>query len=113
VRSDRWRLEHILEAINSLESFIAPGKPEFLHNEMMQSACVRQLEIIGEATRHLSSELKDRRPDVPWPDIIRMRNRMIHQYFGVNIRRVWTIATKDIPSYREVVEELLAMEDVI
>ena len=112
MNSDRWRLDHILEAIVLLESFVADGKTSFLDSEMTQAACVRQLEIIGEAARHLSLELRSRRPDVPWQDIIRMRNRMIHQYFGVNILRVWTIAKRDIPPFKQVVIELLDLDDI-
>ena len=72
-----------------------------------QDAIVRKLEIIGEAANNISDKFKARFPDVPWRDIIDMRNRLIHGYFGVDLNIVWQVITKDISHLHKQIKDIL------
>ena len=96
MKRDRAYLKHILDAILNVEKFIEGiNKETFLGNVEKQYAVLRGLEIIGEAVKNLSEELKEKHPNIPWKEIAGMRDKLIHQYFGVNLDLVWeTINTK-------------------
>ena len=81
---------------------------QFLQDSKTQDAVVRNLEIIGEATKNLSQRLRDSYPQVPWRSLAGVRDRMIHHYFGVNYEIVWTIARQDLPALLRQVEAILA-----
>lgn len=68
---------------------------------------VRRLEIIGEATRKLSEIARNRRPDVPWRDVAGMRDKLIQEYFGVDLVTVWETAHEDIPALEQAVSRIL------
>jgi uncharacterized protein with HEPN domain len=68
---------------------------------------VRNLEIIGEATKHMSVTLKEAHPDVAWKAIAGMRDKLIHDYFGVNVQLVWDVVAQDLPGLYEKVTDLL------
>ena len=68
---------------------------------MWQDAFVREIEIIGEAARHVDENFCKQHPQVPWVDMVGMRNKLIHDYFEVNMPMVWDVATKDIPALKE------------
>jgi uncharacterized protein with HEPN domain len=73
----------------------------------MQDATIRNLEIIGEAAKSLSEATRSRRADIPWRQIAGMRDKLIHQYFGVNLELVWSTVEIEIPRLKKAVEELL------
>jgi uncharacterized protein with HEPN domain len=101
-RNDAVYLARILDAINQLESYIADlSYSQFLENRLVQDGVIRQLEVIGEASRNLSEEFRAQHPDLPWPQIIGLRNRLIHAYFDVNLGIVWDIIQNDIPSLKD------------
>jgi len=71
----------------------------------MQDAVVRQLSIIGEAAGNLSDEVRRAYPSVPWTDVYGMRNKLVHDYFGVDVEAVWDTAQNDVPSLMKVVQK--------
>lgn len=86
------------------------SKDRFLEDRLRQDGVVRQLEIIGEASRQLSDELRRRHPEVPWRQIIGMRNRIIHEYFSVDLEIVWEVVTQDLPVLKDQVQGILQEE---
>ncbi|MCD6287026.1 MAG: DUF86 domain-containing protein [Anaerolineae bacterium] len=76
-----------------------------------QDAILRNLEIIGEATKHLSPDLRDRYPDVPWKGMAGIRDRLIHHYFGVNLDIVWDIAAVELPMLESQINMILQDEE--
>ena len=95
---DFIRLLHILDAIKEIEKYTSTVSfSDFEQNSMMLHATVRQLEIIGEASNHLSNEIITTYLTVEWKQIIGFRNLLIHEYFGVDIAVVWNIIQFDLP----------------
>ncbi|MFQ6002196.1 MAG: DUF86 domain-containing protein [Candidatus Zixiibacteriota bacterium] len=108
MKKDKIYLQHIYEATAYVENFIgAMGKDEFLKNILVQSAVIRQLEIIGEAVKNLSAVLKRKYKEIPWSDIAGLRDKLIHGYFGVDLKLVWKISTKDIPELKKQISKIL------
>jgi uncharacterized protein with HEPN domain len=98
-RDWRLRIEDILEAAGRIETYIAGLVFEqFQGDRKTVDAVVRNLEVIGEAARHLVAIQEDLPADIPWADIAGMRNVLIHAYFGVDLGIVWQTATVDVPA---------------
>jgi uncharacterized protein with HEPN domain len=96
-RDYRLYVQDILDAIESIESFIAGMSREtFLADDRTLSAVVRKFEIIGEAARQLPEGIREKHPHVPWRDMVGMRNRLIHDYLGADYELVWQTATEDL-----------------
>lgn len=82
---DKVRLQHILDAILEAESYLVDIEFEkILENSMMRFACIKQMEIIGEASNHVSEKAKSKFSSIEWAQIIGMRNVFVHEYFGVD-----------------------------
>jgi len=106
MKVDRTYLLHILEAIEKIEGYIASADfDDFSDNDMMIDAVVRELEIIGEAARNLSDSFQDKHFEIPWYKIKAMRNVLIHEYFGVNLKVVWDTCKNDIPALKTFIEQ--------
>lgn len=108
MKTDRTYLLHILEAIEKIERYIeGVGFDDFSDDDMMIDAVVRELEIIGEAARNLSDSFQEKHSGIPWRKLRAMRNVLIHQYFGVNLKVVWDTCKNDMPTLKDFVERLL------
>ena len=105
---DKIRLQHILDAIIEIENFTKDVNFDtFSSNSMLFSACVRQLEIVGEAANRLTDNMIANNPDVEWRKITGLRNMLIHEYFGLDDKLIWNIIQKNIPELKEKVEKIV------
>jgi uncharacterized protein with HEPN domain len=110
VKDDRVYLSHIRDAIDRIEAFTSGGLEGFVRDLMVQDAVIRNLEVIGEATKGLSEEIRSANPDVPWKQIAGMRDVLIHHYFGVKLETVWQVVIEHLPPLCKRVEELIDQE---
>jgi len=108
-RADRDFLSDIPEAIRRMAAYTAGMTYEaFLADTKTQDAVIRNLEIIGEATKNLSEGLRARYPPIPWKNMAGVRDRLIHHYFGVNLDIVWQIAVAELPELASQLEKVHA-----
>ena len=107
--ADRVRLEHMLEAARAALSFASGRVREDLAaDRMLRMSIERAVEIVGEAAAKISPEFQSSHPDVPWADMIGMRNRLVHAYFDINPAIVWKTVLSDLPALVAALEFLLA-----
>lgn len=107
-KSDRDRLADILAAIEKIERYAARGRNAFDEDELIQGWMVFQLLIVGEAASGISSELRERHPEVPWRKVIDMRHAMIHGYAHVDFDIVWEVVERDVPPLHDQIARILA-----
>jgi uncharacterized protein with HEPN domain len=107
-RNETVYLQHIIDAIARIEEYLqGSNEATFNQKHLVQDGVIRQLEIIGEAVRHLSNSLRIKYPHVPWQDIAGTRDKRIHDYFGIDLEKVWVMVQEDIPSLKIEVEKIL------
>lgn len=105
---DLTYLEHIKESIDKIQSYTRNLSEEtFQESTLIQDAVVRQFEIIGEATKKLSDDIKQQYPEVPWKDMAGMRDVLIHDYINVEIDIVWKTVVDYLPSMLEKIKEII------
>lgn len=97
-------LEHALVATG----YAARGREHYFRTLEIQDACIRRIEVVGEASSRVSSEFRARYPEIPWKEIYKMRNRLIHGYNRINLNRVWTIVSQELPPLIVQLERILA-----
>jgi len=107
MKDDKTYLRHIAESLARILAFTAQGKQSFMADTKTQDAVLRNLEIIGEASKLVSNEFKQRNPHVPWREMAGTRDRLIHEYFGVSLNMVWKIVEIEVPVLREQIASLL------
>ena len=106
-RNYRLYLKDILSAMKAIEKFVGGMKlEEFSKDDLTSSAVIRKFEIIGEATKQISQDIKRRHPEVPWKDMAGMRDKLIHAYFGINYTLVWDTAKQIIPQIKLLISEI-------
>lgn len=107
--TDLVYLQHIRDAIEHIERYVQSiSKEEFFEEDMRQDAVIRQLSIIGEAAGDLSEEFRKKYPSIPWFDVYGMRNKLVHDYFGVDLDAVWSTIQQDLPRLKRVVSTAIS-----
>jgi uncharacterized protein with HEPN domain len=97
----------ILAAISAIERYRDRDRANFERDELLQSWFLRHLQIIGEASRGLPEDVRVLSPEIPWSNIIGVRNILVHGYFDIDTDIVWEAATRDVPTIEPAVERLL------
>ncbi|SNY41468.1 Uncharacterized conserved protein, contains HEPN domain [Orenia metallireducens] len=110
-KSDQLYLNDILDAITRIKKFTeGMALKEFVQDELVQSAVIRQLEIVGEAGNKVSKDLQNEFDNIPWREIIGTRNKLIHDYSGVDIILVWNIVVKELNSLDKNIEKIFKIK---
>lgn len=108
MKEDLVYIYHILTAIADIKEFTeGMTKKDFLKSKMAEHAVVRNIEVMGEASKHLSDRFREKHNDVPWKDIIKMRNKVTHFYFGISYDIVWKVVKRDIPAVEKKLKAII------
>jgi uncharacterized protein with HEPN domain len=111
MKDERLYLDHILERIERIEEFTQDGRDALMRSKLIQDAVLRNFEIIGEASRKISVELRQRYPDVPWQRMADFRNVLIHDYDNVNLTLVWRVIENELPVLKPRIKEIIRKLD--
>jgi uncharacterized protein with HEPN domain len=107
MKDDLVFIDHILLCIEKIQDYtIDLSQEDFNDNELVQDAVIRNIEIIGEASKKISKDLKAQYPEVPWKVMSGMRDKLIHDYFGVDVDVVWKTVKEDIPYLKSLIENI-------
>jgi uncharacterized protein with HEPN domain len=106
VRDERTYLLHAIEAIDAIVSYTREGREAFYADGKTRDAVVRNIEIIGQAVKGVSDATRALEPGVPWRQMAGMRDKLIHEYFGVDLALVWDVVERDLPNVRPKLQEL-------
>ncbi len=107
MRDPAERLRDILDAIAAIERHAGKGRAAFDKDELLQTWFLHHLQTIGEAMRALPEDVRALSPDIPWPQIVGMRNILVHGYFEIDAEAVWNAVAEGIPTLKPQVQELL------
>jgi uncharacterized protein with HEPN domain len=106
--NDRVYLMHVRDSLHEVQTFIQDESYEsFLKNRMAQNAVMRSFEVVDEAARRVSPDLRKAHPEVPWRLMSDFRNKLIHDYFGLDLEVIWRTATEDTPVLLQQIEKLM------
>lgn len=108
MRTDRDRLLDILEAVERIEKYAGRDRQAIERDELLQTWFIHHVQIIGEAAAKLSEGFRVAHPDVPWAEIVGMRNVLVHEYFGVDVEEIWNTVQHDIPALKPKLAAILA-----
>ncbi len=104
-RNQKLVIEDILESINKIERYIENLKyKDFEKNELVIDAVIRNLEIIGEASKNISDDIRNEYKNIPWKRMIGLRNITTHEYFGIDLSIIWEIITVNLPETKSKIE---------
>lgn len=107
-RDYRLFIEDILDCIEKIEQFVGDlSFDEFVKDDKTSSAVVRKLEIIGEATKNIPMYIREKYEDLPWNDMAKMRDKIIHAYFGINYKIIWNVIKERLPEIKPTIGQIL------
>lgn len=107
MKEDKVYLLSIADSIAQIESYTKNDKKVYDESRMVRDAVMRNLEIIGEAAKHLSEEMREKHSTIPWRQVAGLRDVLIHDYMGVDIDEIWNIVEKELPTLKKKVSEML------
>lgn len=106
-REPKLYFQDIIDSIKKIEGYLEDRTYEkFVNDEMVLDAVIRNIEIIGEAAKNVPEETKNSHPEIPWGKIAGMRNKIIHEYFGIDIEILWQTLQEDLPKLKQQVEAI-------
>jgi uncharacterized protein with HEPN domain len=101
-------LQDILDAIDSIELFLTNYEAdEFINDKRTVFAVLWCLHVLGEAAKHVPKQARDQYPEIPWEDMTKMRDKVVHGYFGIDLEIMWDTATRDLPQVKPLIEKAL------
>ena len=106
MKDERAYLLHAIEAIDAILSYTVDGSGAFFSDGKTQDAVIRNIEIMGQAVKGISDNTRALEPAVPWREIAGMRDKLIHEYFGVDLALVWDVVERELPTLRPKLEKL-------
>jgi uncharacterized protein with HEPN domain len=100
-------LQSIFESIQKIEHYTFSGKDEFMKSTLIQDAVIRNLEIIGEATKNIPQDTKEQNSQIPWRQMAGLRDVLIHDYMGISLKIVWNVVQNELPQLKNMIKEIL------
>ena len=107
MKEDSGYLNHILDCISRIETAQEEGYKSFMASTTYQDAVLRNLQVLAESTKHLSSEIKASQQEIDWREIAAFRNVLVHDYLGIDLEAIWGISQRDIPQLKQAVQAML------
>jgi uncharacterized protein with HEPN domain len=107
VTDDRAYLLHASDAVDAILEYTQGGRDAFFADRKTQDAVIRNIQVLGQAVKGVSRQTRALDPDIPWRQIAGMRDKLIHEYFGVDLALVWDVVERELPSLRARIDALL------
>lgn len=107
MRKEIQRLTDILDAIHAIERYSIHGQDTFFSEELIQTWIAHHIQIIGEAAASMPSHFRQEHPEIPWREMIGMRNVLVHRYFGIDRKAIWNVVQHDLPALKKSIGLLL------
>ena len=105
MRNDPQRLADVIRSIDNIQKYAARGRKILETDELLQVWMVHHLQIIGEASAQLSKEFKKKHSDIPWQQIIGLRNIIVHEYFAIDLDEIWITLERDLPKLKDAIRK--------
>jgi uncharacterized protein with HEPN domain len=106
VKDERARLLHAIDAVDAIQRYTVDGREAFFSDGKTQDAVIRNIEILGQAVKGISDDTRALEPAIPWRKVAGMRDKLIHEYFGVELGLVWDVVEEELPVLRPQLERL-------